>query len=168
MTVRTFVIWRLYCMDRHLEQTCKIHRQLHPNQSIKQLVNWSVSQKSVQSSKQATNQSINQRINQSISQSYVTQWNNKSIEKLIYKLINQSTNRLFLHVTPRTVKWVNNSTWAPRAPRSPGRPIFPVSPWWSKHMPRSTLSPPIVINFKFLLQPHKKYYVTQYEELGFS
>ena len=31
-----------------------------------------------------------------------------------------------------------------------------------------TLSLPRVINFKFLLQPHQKYYITQYEELGFS
>ena len=27
---------------------------------------------------------------------------------------------------------------------------------------------PRVINFKFLLQPHQKYCITQYEELGFS
>ena len=31
-----------------------------------------------------------------------------------------------------------------------------------------TLSLPRVINFKNLLQPHQKYYITQYEELGFS
>ena len=31
-----------------------------------------------------------------------------------------------------------------------------------------TLSLPRVINFKFLLQPHQKYYITQCEELGFS
>ena len=31
-----------------------------------------------------------------------------------------------------------------------------------------TLSLPRVINFKFPLQPHQKYYSTQYEELGFS
>ena len=31
-----------------------------------------------------------------------------------------------------------------------------------------TLPLPRVINFKFLLQPHKKYYITQYGELGFS
>ena len=31
-----------------------------------------------------------------------------------------------------------------------------------------TLSLPRVINFKLLLQPHQKYYITQYEELGFS
>ena len=31
-----------------------------------------------------------------------------------------------------------------------------------------TLSCPRVINFKFLLQPHQKYYITQYEEVGFS
>ena len=31
-----------------------------------------------------------------------------------------------------------------------------------------TLSLPRVINVKFLLQPHQKYYITQYEELGFS
>ena len=30
-----------------------------------------------------------------------------------------------------------------------------------------TLSFPRVINIKFLLQPHQKYYITQYEELGF-
>ena len=30
------------------------------------------------------------------------------------------------------------------------------------------LSPPRVINFKFPLQPHQKYYIRQYEELGFS
>ena len=30
-----------------------------------------------------------------------------------------------------------------------------------------TLSPPRVINFKFLLQPHHKYYIRQYGELGF-
>ena len=30
------------------------------------------------------------------------------------------------------------------------------------------LSLPVVINFKFPLQPHQKYYITQYEELGFS
>ena len=30
-----------------------------------------------------------------------------------------------------------------------------------------TLSLPRVINFKFLLLPHQKYYITQYEELGF-
>ena len=27
---------------------------------------------------------------------------------------------------------------------------------------------PRVINFKFLLQPHQKYHITQYEDLGFS
>ena len=31
-----------------------------------------------------------------------------------------------------------------------------------------TLPLPRVINIKFLLQPHQKYYITQYEELGFS
>ena len=31
-----------------------------------------------------------------------------------------------------------------------------------------TSSLPRVINFKFPLQPHQKYYITQYEELGFS
>ena len=31
-----------------------------------------------------------------------------------------------------------------------------------------TLSVPRVINLKFPLQPHQKYYITQYEELGFS
>ena len=31
-----------------------------------------------------------------------------------------------------------------------------------------TLSLPRVINFKFLLQPHQQYYITQYEEHGFS
>ena len=31
-----------------------------------------------------------------------------------------------------------------------------------------TLSIPRVINFTFLLQPHQKYYITQYEERGFS
>ena len=31
-----------------------------------------------------------------------------------------------------------------------------------------TLSLPRVINFKFPLQPHQKYYTTQYEELRFS
>ena len=31
-----------------------------------------------------------------------------------------------------------------------------------------TLSLPRVINIKFLLQPHQKYYITLYEELGFS
>ena len=31
-----------------------------------------------------------------------------------------------------------------------------------------TLSLPRVIYFKFLLQPHQKYYITQYEEFGFS
>ena len=31
-----------------------------------------------------------------------------------------------------------------------------------------TLSLPRVINFKLLLQPHQKYNITQYEELGFS
>ena len=31
-----------------------------------------------------------------------------------------------------------------------------------------TLSLPRVINIKFPLQPHQKYYMTQYEELGFS
>ena len=31
-----------------------------------------------------------------------------------------------------------------------------------------TLSLPRVINVKFLLQPHQKYYTTQYEELGCS
>ena len=31
-----------------------------------------------------------------------------------------------------------------------------------------TLSLPIVINVKFLLQPHQKYYTTQYEEHCFS
>ena len=30
-----------------------------------------------------------------------------------------------------------------------------------------TLSLPRVINFKFPLQPHQEYYITQYEELGF-
>ena len=33
---------------------------------------------------------------------------------------------------------------------------------------RLTLSLPRVINFKFPLQPRQKYYITQYEELGFS
>ena len=33
---------------------------------------------------------------------------------------------------------------------------------------RLTLSLPRVINVKFPLQPHQKYYITQYEELGFS
>ena len=33
---------------------------------------------------------------------------------------------------------------------------------------RLTLSLPRVINSKFPLQPHQKYYITQYEELGFS
>ena len=33
---------------------------------------------------------------------------------------------------------------------------------------RLTLSLPRVINFKFLLQPHQKYFITEYEELGFS
>ena len=31
-----------------------------------------------------------------------------------------------------------------------------------------TLSLPRVINVKCLLHPHQKYYITQYEELGFS
>ena len=31
-----------------------------------------------------------------------------------------------------------------------------------------TLSLPRVINFKFPLQPHHKYYTAQYEEIGFS
>ena len=31
-----------------------------------------------------------------------------------------------------------------------------------------TLSLPRVITFKFLLQPHQKYHITQYGELGFS
>ena len=31
-----------------------------------------------------------------------------------------------------------------------------------------TLSLPRVINLKFPLQPHQKYYITQYEEFGFS
>ena len=31
-----------------------------------------------------------------------------------------------------------------------------------------TLSLPRVINFKFPLQPHQKYYITHYGELGFS
>ena len=31
----------------------------------------------------------------------------------------------------------------------------------------STLSLPRVIKFKFPLQPHQKYYIIQYEELGF-
>ena len=31
----------------------------------------------------------------------------------------------------------------------------------------STLSRPRVINFKFLLQPRQKYYITQYEELAY-
>ena len=31
-----------------------------------------------------------------------------------------------------------------------------------------SLLPPRVINLKFPLQPHQKYYITQYEELGFS
>ena len=31
-----------------------------------------------------------------------------------------------------------------------------------------TLSLPRVINLKFPLQPHQKYYTAQYEELGFS
>ena len=35
-------------------------------------------------------------------------------------------------------------------------------------MSRLTLSLSRVINFKLLLQPHQKYYITQYEELGFS
>ena len=32
----------------------------------------------------------------------------------------------------------------------------------------STLSLPRVINFKFLLETHQKYCITQHEELGFS
>ena len=32
----------------------------------------------------------------------------------------------------------------------------------------STLSLPRVINVQFLLQPHQKYYIAQYEELRFS
>ena len=34
--------------------------------------------------------------------------------------------------------------------------------------PVLTFSLPRVINFRFLLQPHQKYYITKYEELGFS
>ena len=36
------------------------------------------------------------------------------------------------------------------------------------YSPSLTLSFPRVINFKFPLQPHQKYYITQYEELGVS
>ena len=32
---------------------------------------------------------------------------------------------------------------------------------------RLTLPLPIVINFKFPLHPHEKFYITQYEEFGF-
>ena len=35
--------------------------------------------------------------------------------------------------------------------------------WWSKMRRKTRL-----INFKFLLQPHQKYYITQHEELDFS
>ena len=35
-------------------------------------------------------------------------------------------------------------------------------------MTNLTLSLPRVNNFKFPLQPHQKYHITQYEELGFS
>ena len=56
-------------------------------------------------------------------------------------------------------------------------PSFPTSivPWLKKYIDSShhllTLSLPRVINFKFLLQPHQKYYTTQYKGfsiLGFS
>ena len=33
---------------------------------------------------------------------------------------------------------------------------------------RTTLSHPRVINIKYPLQPHQKFNITQYEELGFS
>ena len=35
-------------------------------------------------------------------------------------------------------------------------------------IPTITLSPPRMINYRFPLQPQQKYYITQYEELGFS
>ena len=38
---------------------------------------------------------------------------------------------------------------------------------WIKHYVNLTLSLPRVIHFKFLLQPHQKYYITRYEEFGF-
>ena len=40
--------------------------------------------------------------------------------------------------------------------------------WVTENDSLLTLSLPRVINLKFLVQPHQKYYVTQYEELGFS
>ena len=50
--------------------------------------------------------------------------------------------------------------------------IFPFKGWenvlFELRSERVTLSLPGVINFKFPLQPHQKYYVTQYEELGCS
>ena len=39
---------------------------------------------------------------------------------------------------------------------------------WTMKVWTTTWSLARVINFKFLLQPHQKYYITQYEELGFS
>ena len=39
---------------------------------------------------------------------------------------------------------------------------------WKKNGDNLTPSLPRVINFKFPLQPHQKYYITQYEELGCS
>ena len=39
---------------------------------------------------------------------------------------------------------------------------------WLVDLHNLTLSLPRVINVKFPLQPHQKYYITQYEELGFS
>ena len=45
--------------------------------------------------------------------------------------------------------------------RTSPRTLLPILPHAPGLLPR-------VINFKFLLQPHQKYYITQYEELGFS
>ena len=48
------------------------------------------------------------------------------------------------------------------------RPPFFSWCWVTRLSPPSwTLSLPRVTNIKFLLQPHQKYYITQYEELGF-
>ena len=85
-----------------------------------------------------------------------------------------------------TIYWVSSwpssaaTLWVPRG-TSTTTVYRAETPWllrssgFSRYMywPRKahwaflTLSLPRMINFKFLLRPHRQYYITQYEELGF-
>ena len=63
----------------------------------------------------------------------------------------------------------------PAQPHPDGKSIDPKidttgqsTPKSCRHIQTLTLSLPRVTNFKFLLQPHQKYNIAQYEELGFS